>query len=302
MPKKQIIGVILGIVSALAWGSSPVFARYAYDGGLNPLTFLIFRSVVAALALGIYLRLIAGRQFVLKDPLNINPVIVCGLLMAGMSYGYLNGIKYAPVATVSFIYYLFPLIAGGLAHFFGYEKVGVYGIAAYILALFGLGVMLEGGAGSLLNASHDMRGLGFATLAAISFGVCIFWRNAKLSGENSIAITFYMQVVCSAAYIALTVLFDRFSLPQDGEGLLYMMLGVGLFAIAVPCFFLSIEILGTVRGGLVSYSEPIAASAAAYLILGELLSVNQYLGGGILLLAIVMSQLMPRAAGSKQRI
>ncbi len=43
-----LVGVVLVILSAICFGTNPIFARLSYEAGSNPTTYLFIRFLIAA--------------------------------------------------------------------------------------------------------------------------------------------------------------------------------------------------------------------------------------------------------------
>jgi drug/metabolite transporter (DMT)-like permease len=82
------------------------------------------------------------------------------------------------------------------------------------------------------------------------------------------------------------------AMPLDSPGLLALLVGVGLFAAALPSvlFLTGIRWIGGVRTGILMLFEPVVGVALAAALLAEGLQPLQIVGGATILLAALVVQ------------
>jgi drug/metabolite transporter (DMT)-like permease len=82
------------------------------------------------------------------------------------------------------------------------------------------------------------------------------------------------------------------AMPLGDPSLLVLLIGVGLFAAALPSvmFLTGIRWIGAVRTGILMLFEPVVGVALAALLLAEGLAPLQLLGGATILLAALLVQ------------
>jgi len=71
-----------------------------------------------------------------------------------------------------------------------------------------------------------------------------------------------------------------------------LVLGIVVLGTAVPylLFLVGIRHLGAARAGLLGMSEPVAASAVAWVVLGEAMTAVQLVGGAVVLAGIGLAE------------
>jgi drug/metabolite transporter (DMT)-like permease len=113
-------------------------------------------------------------------------------ILLGM--GYLGAVAYIPVNLTILIYFLHPLLIGIIVRLIGHESVSLPRIAAFFLALTGLGIAIG------MRWTHlNPTGLGLALTSALACTIMIVSNSITMKSADSLAVTFWM--VLSAAII-----------------------------------------------------------------------------------------------------
>jgi drug/metabolite transporter (DMT)-like permease len=272
---------------AVAMGVSPIFVRLSDVG---PFASAFFRVALALPVLHAWMTVEAARAAGPPDvgPRFSGPVVATGLFFAADLFFWHLAILNTTVANATF----FATTAPVWVVIFGWL---VYRRRVGASALAGLGLCLLGG-GALIGQSFALAperlvGDGLAAVTAIFFGAYFLAVEKARLRHLAARSTFYMSVV-SAALLAVTamgatlVLGQRL-LPQGLHGWAVLLAlgwvshvgGQGLLAVALgslPAMFSS----------LVIFLEALAAAVLGWLILGEVVTPLQGLGGIAILAGI----------------
>jgi drug/metabolite transporter (DMT)-like permease len=279
-PIASLLGMLLFGASAACYGSTPITARLAYDGGTTPPTVLTCRFVFAASALALLLPLL-GRGFVLARPQRYAG-LVTGALMATMSYGFLAAITYLPVSVAVLVFFSYPVFVVVVTPLLGFGRVGWIKGTAALAALFGLalGIGLESG------VALDPRGLALAVLSAAACGTLLLYSGRAGRGVDGLVLAFHSFLVAGALFLPLSLLTGDFVLPHGTTGWVALVGNVGAFFLGVVLFFLGVGRIDAVRGAALANIEPIVSILGAVVVLGEVLAPTQLIGIFIVLAAV----------------
>src|SRR5450759_1109735 len=102
---SRLIGVVLIVISAAAFGTLAIFGRYAYADGLDTFTLLALRFSIAALIMAVLL--IVRRESWPRGRSLIQLIGMGALGYVGQSFSYLTAIQYASAGLVALLLYLY---------------------------------------------------------------------------------------------------------------------------------------------------------------------------------------------------
>lgn len=140
----KLWGVILVLISAVAFGAMPILANLAYADGATPLTLLFVRFSSAALLM---LALMAvRREPIPRGKVLLGLIALGGLGYVGQSMAYFTALTFASAGLVALLLYLYPVGVTILAVIFLKEPFTRTKAIALGLSLFG-SVLTIGGIG-----------------------------------------------------------------------------------------------------------------------------------------------------------
>jgi drug/metabolite transporter (DMT)-like permease len=291
-PAKALSGSAFAtlLLIALMMGANHVAARLAFDHGVSVSTAVLFRSAVTAVVVWLIVRLT-------RVPVHVSPgqrtaLFKIGLLVGLQSLCLYSAVARLPVALALLAFNTYPLWTALWAWWLKNERIEPRVLRAMPLLLLGLALALDvAGAASGLGASaHWGRigaGVGFALLAAASFGLALVFtqhETAGLDGRVRTAVT--MALVAAAACVGVAAQ-GGLALPQAPAGWWGLMGLTVLYGTAFTIMFTVLPKLGVVGGSPIMNVEPIFALVLAWAILGQAVAPMQ-VGGGLLVVATVM--------------
>jgi drug/metabolite transporter (DMT)-like permease len=171
---------------------------------------------------------------------------------------------------------------------------------ALVLAVVGLAVVVEVWSG----LSLDGVGVTAALAAAVAYAVYVLMAEHAVRWRDPASLTAYGFLFAALFWAAVQPLWrfpagrlddsvsllgdlERFSLPV---WLLLLYIVVAGTMITFLLVAAALRHISATRVGIVAMLEPVAASAVAFLWLGESFGPAQLLGGGIVLVAILLAQ------------
>jgi DME family drug/metabolite transporter len=280
----QRFGLGLAATAATGLGLAVALSRLAYDGGSNGLTVATIRAVVLLAGLALFCRL-SGRSLRLSrhDTLHC---IGLGLLMSLAFYGNIGAVEYISVGLTALLFYTFPPMVALIQILVIGERVGWPQRLAIVAAFAGLATML----GDSLSIRSSPLGVTLALGAAASVAWSSVWLARKLPGRDPLVLTLYMAGVASLVLLVITLGGGQWQLPHSAGGWLGTALVVSLQASSIPLYFLAIPRIGPLRSAMVSNVQPLVSIVAAMLLYAELLTPQQYLGGAVVVGAVIWMQ------------
>ena len=276
------LGVLLIMLSAFGFGLMPIFASYAYAGGVNVPTLLFWRFSLAAVCLFSYL-------FWRRTVWRLGRRELLALLFLGavlytlQSAFYFSAVRYIPASLAALVLYLYPVFVAGLAIWLDKETLSLHTVLPAALSLTGIAVVL----GAPLDEVD-----GFGVLLA--FGAAIVYSVYITLGRRVVAaVSPLMTSAMISAFAALSFLVFGLadsSLHFAFSGATWAVIaGVVVFStiLAMATFFAGMERIGATRASILSTVEPVVTIGCSSLLLGEKLSWLQGFGALLVLTGAV---------------
>ena len=276
---SRLVGMMLVALSAAGFGTLPLFGRYAYADDMDALTILFFRfSLAASLMLAL---LILRREHLPRGAALLRLIGMGALGYVGQAFAYLTALKYASAGLVALLLYLYPVFVALLAALVLHEPLtGVKGLA--------LGLALVGTALTVGPAGGQALGTLLAVAAAAIYSVYIIVGThvmKHVSAVQSSAVIFAAAGVTSGVLMVV----NGPRLPATGAGWTAIA-SIVLIATVLPvvAFLSGLERIGPTNAAMLSTLEPVVTVLLATWWLNERLKPVTWLGGGLILIAVLL--------------
>jgi len=220
------------------------------------------------------------------------PMIMLGIFgYAGSSLAYLEAIQYSNAATATLLQFLFlPMVAGYEAVTGSLRWTHRWTLTLF-LAILGSLLLIVGTNFQILVTPI---GLLFGLLAAIAGAYY------NLSSRNYVRTYgawwttswgFTIGGLVSLPFGILTL--GGYMLPPTIGGITEVFFLIGFVTVfgtllAFSLYISGLEHLSATETGIASTSEPIMSAVASYIFLGLVLTSTQYLGGALIILAVIL--------------
>lgn len=278
-------GLSAVIGAAVLWGISGTVAKFFFNQKISPILVVQIRLTVSALILlgWLYLR---HRPLLKVERQDWPMLIILGIGgMAGVQFTYLYAVSKLNVALAVFIQYLSPVIVAVYNCLFIRQPLSKQGWGALALALSGSGLMITGPRLSLNSLPLDGLLMGLASAFAAAFYTLYGKRVlAKYNPWTTLAWSLFFGALPWWFINPFGEIIDQF---QNTTFLIFFMY-IAVLATILPfgLYFVGLAKITPAETIIVSMLEPVVAAVTAYLFLGELLSLQQLIGGGAILLAV----------------
>lgn len=309
--RDRWVWTLLVILAASLFASLGVLSRLAYDAGLAPFAFVAWRAGVGAIGLGVAVAIARGPGSLVRALREASVAarwwLLLGVLMgAALNMAIFLAFQRMSVAIALLAFYTFPAMVAATSVLLGREPLDRWRVAALVLALAGMAAVVLGGLGAASGVRLDPLGVALALGAAVSQTVFMTFSRGYASVPTEQATSAMLAgaaVVAAGATVAVGGP-AALLLPFETPSLLGLLLGVGLFAAALPSvlFLTGIRRIGSVRTGILMLFEPVVGVALAAIFLGEALTVVQVAGGATILAAALLVQRGMSAAGEATAI
>lgn len=279
---RDAAGVALVIGSAVCFGTLGVFGKLAYRLGLTTPQLLSYRFALAAVLL--WLAAVVIRQPFPPRRSLLGLAIMGGAGYVGQSGSYFSALHFIPASTNALLLYTFPVVVTLLAALLFGETLGWIKLGACGLAFFGTVLVVE----AQLHAAPPI-GIVLGLGSAAFYSGYILYGSRLLPGLPPVSATATIMtsaaVVWSVYAAATGQLAVGWTVPRVALIGSFAVVGT---TIPVLTFILGLRLVGPSRAAILSTFEPASTVLLAVIILGELASPLQYLGGALIIASVLV--------------
>ena len=282
-PRAQIV------LSMLIFGTIGIFRRWI------PFPSSVVALVRSAVGLAFLLILRAIR----RDPIdraavrkNLWRLLIPGAMLGINWICLFEAYSYTSVAAATMCYYMAPVFIILLSPLVFGEQITLRKGICSIVAVFGMVLVSD----VLTNGLHGAKGLAFGLIAAALYAAIVIINRTLdgISGEDRTIVQFAASVFVMLPYVLLTE--DVGSLrPTPLVLLLLLVVGVVHTGIAYVLYFGSIAHVPAQTAALLSYIDPVVAVLLSLLLLKEPMSFSGAVGAVLVIGAMIVSELSPKA-------
>jgi drug/metabolite transporter (DMT)-like permease len=294
-------GTVLVVLASVSFGTSGPLAKPAMDAGLTPQQVASVRIGLAALVL---LAVVAVWRPALLRVRRSDWRLLAGYGLVGVAAVqmlYFAAVSRIPIGIAMLLEFTAPILVALWVRFVRRTVLPARMWAGTILAMIGLAMVAQVWEGLRLDTLGLLAGVGAALCAATYF---LLGEHAANTLEPLSLVTWGMVVGAVATFVLAppwSLPFERFGAAAD-FGAWQLPVWVLLVACAVVstalAYLLSISALRDLPANVVSVLallEPVVATALAWLMLGQALTVAQLAGAVVLLAGATVVQLASRA-------
>jgi drug/metabolite transporter (DMT)-like permease len=294
---KRSAGVVIGLVSAMCFGTSGTFGSALIAAGWSPAGAVFGRVGIAALALTVpALISLRGRWSLLRR--SAGQMVLYGLVgVDACQVCYFNAIARMDVGIAILLEYMGILLIVGWLWLRHGQRPRVLTVGGVVAALGGLALMLDLSG----SVAVSIPGVLYALAAAVAMAVYFFQSADGTGGLPPVVLTWGGMVVGSVmlGVLGLTGLLPlRFTggdVTMLGRPVNWVvpLLGLSLAAAAIAYVtgIAAARRLGAKLGSFVAMAEVLFAVAFAWILLHQAPATTQFLGGALILLGVIAVRL-----------
>jgi len=287
-------GFVLALFSAATFGTSGTFARSLIDTGWSPAAAVAIRISIAAVLLAVpAVVTLRGRWNVLWR--NIRMVTIYGLVaIAGCQVFFFNAVQHLSVGVALLLEYMGIILIVGWLWIRNGQRPRRLTIAGSVAAVLGLILVLN-----LVGDTHiDLVGVLWGLAAAV--GLAVFFVLSAKSDPDLPPLAMASGGMTIGA-VTLLVLGAVGALPMQantgdvdfaGHQLSWLVPVIGLSLVAAAIAYVAgiaaTRILGSKLASFVGLTEVLFAVLFAWLLLGEVPTALQLLGGVLILAGVAL--------------
>ena len=286
--KNNKLGYTAAILSAICFGSSGLFVKYAYTAGLEAGEMLILQYLLAIVLLWggslVYFRkkILIGKQLLIK-------LLILGVLgNTFMTLFYYKSFKYLDVAVATILLFTYPIIVSIYSLIFTDKKINKPTIVSLIVAFIGSFLVLN-----LIEFDQTVSlvGLLFGLLGALFYAFMNIYSESFLDDVEPFIVTTYVNTF---SLITLLVIYHPFHLvtspPASKTWIVIVILALMAGVLPVVLLYTGIKNIGAVKASIIANFEIPVSAILSYFIYHETLTITQIAGMFLVILSIIFLQ------------
>ena len=278
-----LTGYLFVIVSAVIYGCMPLMATHIYADGVNPLTLVFLRNLLALPALA---AVAFCQQKTLKVPLStLAPISILSLFGCCVTPVLLfSSYRFIPSGTATVLHFIYPCLVVVMGVVFFRKKVPFGTLLSLILCLIGICLFYKP------SGNIHWGGIGLALASGLTFATYVVllsrYKNKQVTG---FLFTFYIALASSIIAFLACVVTGNLALPQSAKGWgLCLLFAIGVTVGAVVLFQQGTFRIGGERASILSTLEPITSVVVGVWLLGETIGLQDYIGAALVVAASVL--------------
>jgi drug/metabolite transporter (DMT)-like permease len=277
---KQLAGYIMAVLSAVIYGLMPLMAINIYAGGVNAITLVALRNI---LALPVLAAIAVIKDKSLKIPIKALPEIlsigIVGMFLTPFlllsSYNHIDG----SAATVLHFIYPVLVVLGGILIF--REKATKFGIAGLVLCAAGILFFYDP------ENTLNFTGGFIAILSGVTCAVYVIMLSRFKHKQIPIfTFSFYVSAIGGGTTLIFALLLGEFTLPVGLSGWgLCILFALSVTVGAVLLYQKSIFLIGGTKASVLSAMEPTTGVIVGIFVIGDDATLLKILGSIFVILA-----------------
>ena len=298
--RRPAVGYAMVLSAALLFALNGTVSKVVLQSGISSLELTQVRAGGAFLAFALVLAL-TRRESLRLTRREVPYLVVFGVAgVALVQWLYFVSIDRLPIGIALLIEYIAPILIALWAWAVFKEAIRRRIWAALVLAVVGLGIVVEVWSGIAL----DGLGVAAALAAAVAYATYVLMAERAVRRRDPASLTAYGFLFAALFWavvqpfwrfpvervddrVSLLGHLERFSLPV---WLLLLYVVVAGTAITFLLVASALRHISATRVGILAMLEPVAASGVAFLWLGESFGTPQLVGGAIVLAGILLAQ------------
>jgi drug/metabolite transporter (DMT)-like permease len=264
--------------TSVMFGFVPLAARGLYADGLSTWSLLCWRYLLALVIISAGIRLARLRLGVAVRQGAWRIALVGVSLGAAQTLCYFQSLRRLDTGIAVLLFYTFPAVTLGVERFFFKQRVAPAALLCVTVILCGAALIAGPG---LHNGTIDPRGLAWAVPGPVIYAFYLA-ANARLMARHPPLIgAGFLYGGLAVAYLGAALWLGA-SLPKSAPGWLSLaFLALGPGAVAAVSQSYSMPRLGPATYAIIANCELITVIVVGATVLGEKLTPNRALGGGL---------------------
>lgn len=281
---NKLSGFLYGLISSASFGLIPLFAIPCMHQGMDFLSILSYRFLLATLCLAI-LMCIKKESFKVEWH-NFPVLLLLGLFYLASSLFLLWGYEFMASGIATTIHFMYPVLTTLIMMFFFHERKSLWRIFAIILAITGVYCLSspEGG------ASISALGIFIVLLSALGYALYLVAVGVfKNRGIHGLKLTFYVFLIGTVLlWAGSTVFHSVHPIPSFEAGYNLLLLAIVPTIVSNLTLIEAIKRIGSTVTSVLGAMEPVTAVIVGILVFGETMTFSIAIGIALIIWAVTI--------------
>lgn len=286
----SIAGLLMAAGGVVLFSTKAIMAKLAYQYEVDHLSILLLRMVFS---LPIYL--VIG--FTYKPKTHVAPLSkrdITGVVIAGVIGYYLaslydfKGLQYISASLERLILFTYPTLVILIARFVLSQSITKNQYLGLIITYTGM-IIIFGNEIFLGQNSNYWKGVGLVFLSALTYATYLTFSGKYIPRFGTVRFTSIALSVSAFCVIFHYWIIHGLSVLNFPLEVYLLGAAMAIFATVIPSFLISeaISRIGAPNMSIIGSLGPVSTILMAYWILGESLTVNQFIGAAVVILGII---------------
>jgi drug/metabolite transporter (DMT)-like permease len=271
--------VVYAISSAALIGTTPIFGKMAILAGLSPLAVVATRTLWAAIMLAVVVGLL-GRRYFYIYPLGLLGCALAGGLNGAGSLFYYLALGRIDAGIGQLLYSTYPLFVA-LILFLDGQRHGTVTLLALALSLPALVLLTR-----FPHQPLDPTGAAFMLLAGLLYALHIPINQRVLYEVPAPTVTLYTMLAMAGVVLPAYLLSKPTPAPPREAWLGPLLALTVVTFLSRLTLFSGVKAIGGLQTAILGLGQLLVTLALARVWLGESLALAQWIGAGLLALAL----------------
>lgn len=281
----MFLGLVFALAAGISLGSITSFAALSYDHGVEPLSLIALRGMVAAVIMLAVCRI--NKEKLSFEPGGWRYAVLIGISLSMVGFGYMGSVAFISPGLAVAILFLFPITVLAIDSIRQRSIPPIMAIIGFGLALVGIVICV--GIGGPLHPT----GITLALIASFGMGFFLLSTGASSrAGYGSSNIIWANMMIVALAFAALIFTYEPnkafIALPNSTIGIMAILAAAILYALGILFSSFALRLTSAPLVALFLNVEPIVTLIAARFIVNEELSLLQYSGMIIAVIGIMI--------------
>ncbi|HJD47197.1 MAG TPA: DMT family transporter [Candidatus Mediterraneibacter norfolkensis] len=266
-------------VSMAIFGTLGLFTRFI---PLSSGELALYRAILAASLILVYLA-VTKQKIDLKGIRRDIPLLLASGVAMGINWILLfQAYRYTTISAATLSYYFAPVIVTVASPLLFREKLTAKHIICFCMSTLGLVMII--GINNLTRGGSDLIGILFGLGAAVFYATVILLNKfiKNVAGIHRTLLQFFAAIIILIPYVSVTDGVNLASLTEIGWACL-LIVGLVHTGVTYCMYFSALKDLPGQEAAILSYIDPLVAVIVSVLILGESMTILQFIGGVFIL-------------------
>ncbi|MDR2780158.1 MAG: DMT family transporter [Synergistaceae bacterium] len=274
-------GIIFTMISAVAYGISPVLIRMAYDGGATSASVAFLRILALPVLFAIMRAQKISPSLTRRETKDV--IMSCGIGFGITTLLLFGSYAYIPVGMATTLHFIYPITVSVVCIFFFREKFSLPMLCALVMCTAGVFLFMGNTEGV------SAKGVAMALISGLTYAFfLVYVDKSEIKNMNHFKLSFWLSIMLTIFFGAYGAVTGTLALNLTAKAWILCAVNSVLCAVvAVTALQLGIQFSGAATASILSTLEPITSFALGVSILGEGYSTAKMIGVVCVVIAVI---------------